>query len=771
MTAAFHDRYRMAFLSWLATVLMSFAFFPALSEKGFVFAGAFFSALVVLVGVGLRAIRTPSLLVLALQLVALVELLLIFYGESMKFVVIPTGATFDALNTELSTAMDVAQKYAAPAPPSPGLTLMVVFFIALIAILVDFLAVTLHRVPLAGLPLLALYSVPVASLPHGVSFLGFLPGAIGYIAMLMVDERDRLAHWGRLVARDLSPDPDTTIDTSGLSATGRRISSLALATAVVIPIFIPVFSNTLLDGPGTGTGPGGDSLSFSDPMVSLANSLQRKDPVDVLRVTGDLRPSYLRLAVLDEPGPDSWGVRPITLSTTIPASSVLPPPEGLDSDIDTTPHSMRIDPTSEFPADSAWLPVPFDLRTVNVSGDWSYVPQSQVVTANTHLAAVGIQSYDLAYSSVNPTTEQLRAAGPPPADIVDTYAHVPSGVPAIIAQEARAITTGATTPYDQALALQTFFRDPSQFDYDLDAGYGYGYEAMVKFLDQRRGFCQHFAATMAMMAREVGIPSRVVVGFLQPERTDGDSWVLTSHNVHSWPELYFDGIGWVRFEPTPGVGAPLPSYAPRPDGTSTGPTSVATAQEQTSTTKGAQETIDKTTEAAANGGKGGSGGSALPSRWWLAGILVAIGLVTPAITRQVIRRRRMTRPVEEGEAAEAAWLELRDHIIDLRLPWTGSMTPRARERAIEPMLEGDVAGKAALKRLMVTVERARYATSVEPGSQPAEDAREVMTVITKASEPGQRLLAVVWPASLLPDLRVGWARLRARMRRPQSIDA
>ena len=444
----------------------------------------------------------------------------------------------------------------------------------------------------------------MASLPHGVSFLGFLPGAIGYIAMLMVDERDRLAHWGRLVARDLSPDPDTTIDTSGLSATGRRISSLALATAVVIPIFIPVFSNTLLDGPGTGTGGGGDSLSFSDPMVSLANSLQRKDPVDVLRVTGDLRPSYLRLAVLDEPGPDSWGVRPITLSTTIPASSVLPLPEGLDSDIDTTPHSMHIDPTSEFPADSAWLPVPFDLRTVNVSGDWSYVPQSQVVTANTELAAVGMQSYDLAYSSVNPTTEQLRAAGPPPADIVDTYAHVPSGVPAIIAQEARAITTGASTPYDQALALQTFFRDPSQFDYDLDAGYGYGYEAMVKFLDQRRGFCQHFSATMAMMAREVGIPSRVVVGFLQPERADGDSWVLTSHNVHSWPELYFDGIGWVRFEPTPGVGAPLPSYAPRPDGTSTGPTSVGTAQEQTSTTRGAQETIDKTTEAAANGGKG-----------------------------------------------------------------------------------------------------------------------------------------------------------------------
>ena len=182
--------------------------------------------------------------------------------------------------------------------------------------------------------------------------------------------------------------------------------------------------------------------------------------------------------------------------------------------------------------------------------------------------------------------------------------------------------------------------------------------------------------------------------------------------------------------------------------------------------------IDKTTEAAANGGKGGGGGSALPSRWWLAGILVAIGLVTPAITRQVIRRRRMTRPVEEGEAAEAAWLELRDHIIDLRLPWTGSMTPRARERAIEPMLEGDVAGKAALKRLTVTVERARYATSVEPGSQPAEDAREVMD----GDHEGQRArpaAARAWSGRrrCCPTCGSGGRGCGHGSRRPQSIDA
>ena len=466
MTAAFRDRYRMAFLAWLSTVLMSFAFFPALSEKGFVFAGAFFSFLVVLVGVGLRAVRAPSLLVLALQLVALVELLLIFYGESMKYLVFPTGATFDALNTELSEAMDVAQKYAAPAPPSPGLTLMVVFYIALIAILVDFLAVTLHRVPLAGLPLLALYSVPVASLPHGVSFLGFLPGAIGFIAMLMVDERDRLAHWGRLVARDLSPDPDTTIDTSGLAATGRRISSLALATAVVIPIFIPVFSNTLLNGPGAGTGNGGDTLSFSDPMVSLANSLKRKDPVDILRVTGDHAADVPATRRARRTRPDSWAVS---------ADLAVRDDAGELGAAGARPGSTTTSPPPATPCGSTRPRVPRRQRLAagpvrrtqrQRDGDWSYVPA--VPGRHRQHPTWPPPASDVRRSPTTrstPTAEQLRGGR-------------------IAARGHRAAATGRCRPAcrrssprrrapsrpartrhtTRRVALQNFFRDPTQFD-------------------------------------------------------------------------------------------------------------------------------------------------------------------------------------------------------------------------------------------------------------------------------------------------------------------
>lgn len=768
MSQTFRDRYKLTFLAWLATVLTAFAFLPALSEKQFIFSAAFVSALVVLVGVGLRTLRTPALLVLAAQLVALVEILLVIYGHELAYGLIPTGATFDLLNADLDDAMNIAQTYAAPAPPSPGLTLMVVFYVGLIAALVDFCAITMRRVPLAGLPLLALYSVPVASLPHGVPFLGFLPGAIGFVAMLMVDERDRLAHWGRLVARDLSPDPDSTIDTSGLAASGRRISSLALATAVIVPIFVPVLSSTLLNGPGDGTGNGkGNVFTFTDPMVSLASSLKRKDPVDILTVTGDTRPQYLRLAVLDQPGPNAWTVSPISLAATKPANSVLPLPTGQSSAIPTSNHDMTVNPTAEFPQDTVWLPVPFGLRNVNITSDWSYVPQSQVVTANDKVAGATLTTYELTYDTPDVSAEQLAAAGEPPSEIKKAYGQVPPDLPDAVREEARAVTVGASSPFQQAVMLQSFFQDTGNFTYDLNAGYGYGYQAMTKFLDQKRGFCQHFAATMAMMARVLGIPSRVVVGFLQPERTDSEGWVFTSHNVHAWPELYFSGVGWVKFEPTPSVGAPQPSYTQGDIGSlpTTSP-SVATQQEQTTIDKNPQSSQDTTTEAGAAGGSGGGGNSAVPSRWWLVAAALVLLACLPAVTRLSIRRRRLTRPLEDGEAAEAAWLELRDRIIDLRLPWTGSMTPRARQRSVEPMLEGDVEGRAALRRLTLTVERSRYALSIPEGSTPAEDARTVMGVISRTTDPMQRVRALVWPSSLIPDLRVAWQKVRERRSRP-----
>jgi len=140
-------------------------------------------------------------------------------------------------------------------------------------------------------------------------------------------------------------------------------------------------------------------------------------------------------------------------------------------------------------------------------------------------------------------------------------------------------------------------------------------------------------------------------------------------------------------------------------------------------------------------------------------------LFLPAALRTAVRRSRMTRPLDEAAAAESAWLELRDFIRDLRLPWSGSMTPRARERSVAPLLTDDPDALGALKRLAVSVERARYARSLSPGVTPAADARTVMGALARRAQTGERVRALLWPASLLPDLRNGWSNLRRRPRR------
>jgi hypothetical protein len=276
---------------------------------------------------------------------------------------------------------------------------------------------------------------------------------------------------------------------------------------------------------------------------------------------------------------------------------------------------------------------------------------------------------------------------------------------------------------------------------------------------------------MAMMARTLGIPSRVVTGFLNPSDTgdDGDSYIFTSHDLHAWPELFFAGVGWVRFEPTPDVGAPLPAWAPDANptiGPSSAPTTLATNTSNPFTAR----TTASNSDAGAAGEEQGSGGSSAtaPSLWWLLPPgLVALALL-PALTRRAIRRHRLTRPIDEASAAEAAWLELRDRMRDLRMPWSGSMTPRAREHALAPLLREDRTARSALHRLAMCVERARYAASPLADAKPGQDATLVMQGLDATLSRRQRVRAFLWPASLMPDLERAWRDLRTRIRRQPS---
>ena len=111
----------------------------------------------------------------------------------------------------------------------------------------------------------------------------------------------------------------------------------------------------------------------------------------------------------------------------------------------------------------------------------------------------------------------------------------------------------AQTPYAAVLAIESWLRQTGGFTYDESPPRGKG-APLVSFVTQTKaGYCQHFAGAMAGMLRMLGIPARVAVGFTSGTPDDG-TWVVTDHDAHAWVEVWFAGIGWVPFDPTPGRG-------------------------------------------------------------------------------------------------------------------------------------------------------------------------------------------------------------------------
>src|SRR5262245_47787727 len=134
------------------------------------------------------------------------------------------------------------------------------------------------------------------------------------------------------------------------------------------------------------------------------------------------------------------------------------------------------------------------------------------------------------------------------------FLDLPDDLPAVVADTAREVTAGQPTHLDEMSTLQDWFR--TEFTYSTDIPAGHGNSAIESFLEDRIGYCEQFAGTFAAMARTLGLPARVAVGFTQGELQDDGSYLVLGRNAHAWPEVWFDGYGWVPFEPTPGRGMP-----------------------------------------------------------------------------------------------------------------------------------------------------------------------------------------------------------------------
>ncbi len=155
-----------------------------------------------------------------------------------------------------------------------------------------------------------------------------------------------------------------------------------------------------------------------------------------------------------------------------------------------------------------------------------------------------------------PSVEALRRAGTAYPEGLLRYLDLPQldpRVPALAAQ----VTEGAATPLDRALAIEAHLR--SDYEYALDVRPTAGVPPLEDFLfTTKRGYCEYSATAMAILLRTVGIPSRMVSGFLRGEWNEyGGYYLVRQAEAHTWVEAYFPGYGWVPFDPTPAAGTTL----------------------------------------------------------------------------------------------------------------------------------------------------------------------------------------------------------------------
>ncbi len=127
-------------------------------------------------------------------------------------------------------------------------------------------------------------------------------------------------------------------------------------------------------------------------------------------------------------------------------------------------------------------------------------------------------------------------------------------------RDARRLTSGARSPFEATVLIERWLRSRGGFAYDQRPPAPAGLPPLVDFEQRsKRGYCQHFAGTMTLMLRYLGIPARVAVGFTSGIWKDG-SWTVTDHDAHAWVEVWFAGYGWLPFDPTPGRGTLSSTY-------------------------------------------------------------------------------------------------------------------------------------------------------------------------------------------------------------------
>lgn len=610
----------------------------------------------------------------------------IFAGHTTAFGV-PTWSTADAISQEVRLAFGDISSMVAPVEATTGFLVVLAVVLWAFTFFADTAAFRYHGPVQAVIPFTSAF-VAAGMLARDTartgSALAFLAG-LGVYAVtqraLVVSER-RWMHG------------DAVRGTWAVAAAAALAVTVALLVGIAAAPWLPGSTQAVVDLRSLGRQAG--ARTVVSPFVGVRSLLGEQS--DQVVLTGrSTAPTYWRLTALSQYDPtrDIWVSR---------GSYQRTDGDGLTAARPGVP-MVEVRQDVEIEAlGGPWLPVAFEPASIDVDDDISFDRvTSSIITSGDSLDP-GTR-YGAVSHVPRPTPDALHGSyGNDAVDAVDTD---DAAVSAEVARTARRIVLGAPDEYSQMLALQDWFRDG--FTYDTDVDYRDDPDPVEAFLRERRGFCQQFASTFALMARSLGVPARVAVGFTQGDAVpvasspaaappgDMTEYVVRGRHAHTWPEVRLDGIGWVPFEPTTGRGNPqAESYtgveaqqAPVPAETATtttSPTTTAPADQQSTTTvePGRLDTTDGRSDV--TDASSGSG----PLRW--IGLVVAAASLVAGAVLVLRRRRRWHRTSGDPDAGrvQGAWQRTLTDLAALGIATRPSDTPLevARRVAESNALDG-----------------------------------------------------------------------------------
>ncbi|MBK1788617.1 transglutaminase family protein [Prauserella cavernicola] len=503
-------------------------------------------------GLALRTVRTPAPLVGLAQLLVLLFLVTGVFTNSGMLAIIPGPEALAELNDVLVAAFDEIRTGLPPVEASPPILCLVTIAIGLVAVLVDTLAVAATAPAATGLILLCVYAVPSALAGDLLPWWTFALGTASFAALLAVDGAHRQRTWRNRTTPGIGASPGSASAPVAVVAAALVVGLVAGSTVTAIGT----------EGSLPGSSSGGDNAPGGlgvNPFTSLRGMLDQGSNVELFRVQGlgeDRR--LMRAFTLDtyRPG-QGWGLPDGPMPAGVPANGPLPAAPGDDGSGPS--REIRIEPVNWF---DLWLPTygsPRGLR--NLSEGWYYDNTSGTVFRERRQRPA---PYIEVASLEEPSKDDLRVTDPKTEELPPVYTTADDVDPRVV-DLAEQLTEGATNNFDRAEAIWRYFGAENGFVYDTETAPVTDPDALADFvLNGKRGFCEQYASSMAVMLRAIGIPSRVAIGFTTGYPT-GEGRTITSQDAHAWVEVYFGDRGWVTFDPTPlsdGRGYVPPYLAP-----------------------------------------------------------------------------------------------------------------------------------------------------------------------------------------------------------------